>query len=942
MSFQRWIFSSSRQLFFDDDDGEDENKIEVIRTLPNLYFSEKLLLIVDYFQIFGLLWTCAQPWGLPYLFSLYTRPLLYVNLDFFSLSSNGAKIGNLLATDSRWGKMENYIYYAALYSLVQFMVFALICYFRVAQDTYSQSMRSSSFGKELKRYDKAILLLLALSEIIYLPCCLAVFRLFHLETIAGSYVLSADPTTQASDLMYKIIVITASVLTGSVIIGLPVMLNGYISRTIVYTDRLDHEKRLQIWELLYMLKVDRKWIQKQLWVTSSFRLFGAYFRLHMVLLKFILVAIGIGLRSSFVAQSTMFTLAVATFSIYYVFWRMPYRALSSNMILLLVFALLTTNSCFAMGNAYGIENAVMVASTQAFSLFAINAVCFILMVIVFFFYASFLTFGQRADFPCMKTIQRILSDPPLESKVAHWVQVMKESIIVKQDFITTPTEVADINMLEESIRLLRSCWVSAKIRGSIFETPLGEHLEDLMRIHATKLPNALRKYPHWDKSYMAASKVDVFLKREAKYRIFDPLKRRILLKLLAFRFIKGDRDFGAFNLKLGKKHSELMKNLDAAKKRRDAKRRELEQGGVLSSSLGLQDNAKVKMFGYKLFEMNARSLMDNIEAAVPVPMTQSQTRLKEELDADENVITDLEQNIEAEGEAATEERIASEEARLQKENEPLEETIDPNEQDDLEADTGEVMEPTPHGNEEDNEEPDEQYDSNGNRIFSQQEIDGSAAMITTLKKQTEQVLSKYHQASLAIKKSINVEQWASGSEIDKFTSFKVLRETIDPEEQDDLENLYLLWDEAIQLFEDGQFPGDQDDLMNDVENWYTYRGLISERLELVMNILAEKQFDFEQLDAEAIAEVEEEDFDSDGSKEMDGSSDHTDEDDNNDNEEHPLLQQYQKSKKFPTFPSASSKGVDGEGGMDIEENGGMEEYTASPMHSELDDYAGGR
>jgi hypothetical protein len=55
---------------------------------------------------------------------------------------------------------------------------------------------------------------------------------------------------------------------------------------------------------------------------------------------------------------------------------------------------------------------------------------------------------------------------------------MKESLLVKMDFVTTPTEIADINVLEDSIRRLRMCWISAKSRGSIFETPLCEFLEE--------------------------------------------------------------------------------------------------------------------------------------------------------------------------------------------------------------------------------------------------------------------------------------------------------------------------------------------------------------------------------------------------------------------------------------------------------------------------------
>jgi hypothetical protein len=87
-----------------------------------------------------------------------------------------------------------------------------------------------------------------------------------------------------------------------------------------------------------------------------------------------------------------------------------------------------------------------------------------LIVAIVLVFSSFTTLGANVDFPCMKTLVRIMSDRALEAKVAYWVEMMKEALSVKNDFISSPVEVADVSMLEESIRLLRTCWVSAKVR----------------------------------------------------------------------------------------------------------------------------------------------------------------------------------------------------------------------------------------------------------------------------------------------------------------------------------------------------------------------------------------------------------------------------------------------------------------------------------------------
>ena len=127
---------------------------------------------------------------------------------------------------------------------------------------------------------------------------------------------------------------------------------------------------------------------------------------------------------------------------------------------------------------------------------------------------------------------------------------------------------------------------------------------------------------------------------------------------------------------------------------------------------------------------------------------------------------------------------------------------------------------------------------------------------------------------------------------------------MDQEEREELQELYLLWDEAIHLYEAEEFPGDYDKLNVDVENWYTYRSILSERLELVMQLLAEKQFDFSQIEA---AEVIEEDDDEKEDDEEDvdghdgGSHDHEDEDDdyNDADVENQLRAKYHQSKMIP-------------------------------------------
>ena len=166
----------------------------------------------------------------------------------------------------------------------------------------------------------------------------------------------------------------------------------------------------------------------------------------------------------------------------------------------------------------------------------------------------------------------------------------------------------------------------------------------------------------------------------------------------------------------------------------------------------------------------------------------------------------------------------------------------------------------------------------------------------------------------------------------------VLKETVDQAERDELQELYLLWDEAIHLYESEEFPGDYEFLNQDAENWYLYRSILSERLELVMQLLAQKHFDFSEIEAaEVIEEDDDEGEEEEGEGEgedggqssfrVDGDDDveegqgdgahadihENDEEDDYDYDdvENQLRAKYHQSKKIPTVPT---KTADTEGG----------------------------
>ena len=89
--------------------------------------------------------------------------------------------------------------------------------------------------------------------------------------------------------------------------------------------------------------------------------------------------------------------------------------------------------------------------------------------------------------------------------------------------------------LEQCIRRLRRCWTSARAAGSIFELLLSEILEVMIPLHSLHGRKSLRQHDHWHLAYNDAVKQGIFAERRLRYNLMAPLKRRILIKLLATR-----------------------------------------------------------------------------------------------------------------------------------------------------------------------------------------------------------------------------------------------------------------------------------------------------------------------------------------------------------------------------------------------------------------------
>jgi len=473
-----------------------------------------------------------------------------------------------------------------------------------------------------------------------------------------------------------------------------------------------------------------------------------------------------------------------------------------------------------MVNAFGVENAVTVGSAEFLFLAAFNAlgVCLVVLCVIL----SLLSALRIHDWPAVRTLDRIRHDEALLPKAAHWVEVMREVMIIRADFLMSPIEVADIYALEDCIRKLRSCWLSARGCGSLFEVPLSEFLEELLFIHSTRYPNALRKHPYWDNAYCNNETRALLQKRYFDHSMMAPVKRRLMLKFLAIRFLKGDR--GAFSMDVAMRQARLDK---IQKEKRAA-----ETKAAKSKKKRRNSTTHETSFGFGKFAKNAKALLSVVGADGIIADAPSE----ENLDGYEAAQKEIERLTRLEQGELAAQRQASDGALLGEEGEG----------EGLLADG-------------DDDEEGEGSEEGG---FNEFDIEAAALMISRLIERTEAALNKHHHAKKALVAQeaaaleSAIESAASDSSggnlagmlnntaggLAKISTMELIKETVDKEEQKELEEMYFLWDEAIQLYEIEEFPGDYEELNQQAENWYTYRSLITQRLEVVVNTLNEHNY----------------------------------------------------------------------------------------------------
>lgn len=441
---------------------------------------EKLRLVVDRVQTFGVIWECSQAWPWPTIWLEWSRWAIYANID---VPGRNAGMGSTRLRP--YGHSAGFLERVALPVVIASFVFM--------------------------RWPR-------LACLLHIPCGLVVARLFQCEE--GT--LSADPGVRCDDA--SLARWTLGPLGLLFVVLLPRVMAMRADDAREFDGAADHEKAMQCAELEHVLDIDSGG-------PSDYDDLVASYRRHAVHHDAKLLVRNCGLLFCFGALSN----ARRTQGLAILFFvacsgvpdivKPPYRSPSSNACLVVTEIGALCTASYAMLTAWGLRSSIVMPKQQSLTLIAVNSVVSLAFIVI--------ALSRYKEWPAVARALRRDDSSQLES----WIHAATDARAAALEcHAHRPRECAPVHLVEDHMRIVRAHWLDAKRKHSLLEITLRKTLDELVLAHDALAPHALHVNTTWlphldsfddDARYVAT--------RHQARALMDPVKRRILLKLLALR-----------------------------------------------------------------------------------------------------------------------------------------------------------------------------------------------------------------------------------------------------------------------------------------------------------------------------------------------------------------------------------------------------------------------
>eukprot|EP00743_Colponemidia_sp_Colp-15_P004559 GILK01004914.1.p1 GENE.GILK01004914.1~~GILK01004914.1.p1 ORF type:complete len:1216 (-),score=339.13 GILK01004914.1:312-3959(-) len=496
------------ELRLEIEDPNDETKKKKKRDI-SLFWSEKVIVSLDGLQIFSLLWSMMRTL-LPSAWINKTRFITFFNLDFASLVWEEA------AATSESFRLTYMTFYTMIPCVI---VISYIIYVLALISSYRNHAENRAVPQKI---------CLFLLNLLYLPVGTAVAPF----AICADNTPGMTDTSQCWGALHSLLAVFSLTVMALYFVGLPVFLVYHAWKNAFCEGKEDHERWLRLKETEYLLELTEQYKVNQLWLIASYkRDFGrVYHRALMMCLKFLLVLI-LSVGGSNAKVQTLFVFLILSFVAVWTCFKKVYRCVSTSALQQIAIWTLVLNAALGYLSSLKLTNPLLLPNSLSIMLTVLNCISlsfYGLAILICFFLGVEWTVNEKTVKECSWGHEQMLDDIRKGSQLFAKMSMRHHELV-------------RLDLLRYMLKLLKRHYSAAQEENHLLQFTLLDLLEELADLYQNCKERSLLPNPMLEACLEDFSKV--ISRRFKEQMLMSKRKRRILLKLLALRYMTNGRSW---------------------------------------------------------------------------------------------------------------------------------------------------------------------------------------------------------------------------------------------------------------------------------------------------------------------------------------------------------------------------------------------------------------
>ncbi|XP_006822682.1 uncharacterized protein LOC100373635 [Saccoglossus kowalevskii] len=507
-----------------------------------LVFSDAILLVLDFLQIYCLIFSIALRWTWPEDWSYHTRFLFLFNLDiweFIKLQLPGVyKPASNYYIPSSEMLIDYRLYLLAWGSLVFLFILSFICIY------ISINMKKNpNMLVQLARLKRVYI---TLCQVLALPFGVAICRLFFCTPYVDLLDVHNEITCWTGIHFAYILPFLAIAIVYYIVF--PIWMISKIRPHLVSSKAERHEGYIQLKETEYAHSLGTLWLVNLYFLFSSFKRFHVYYRPIIHILKGVLL---LWYATLFYEKNFQIGLILVSLLIVFIIIcvRRPFRVTSYNFYIIFNFVCLLIVCFLGLLDSFGSIRSAFLTPTYLIWELAGIVGCWVIVTVVWLIYIICRYNGCCCrDDPLWPRMTSHGLDE-LSDDTRKYMQSLLHGRIVLEYALTTSPLFSPAHELARQIHIINAYSREAELLRDPIHDALWDLLDDLIEAHSKIAPISL--FAESVKSSIRQTAGDLMrvmpafkrrlAQREYDFCLMTPEKRRMLLKMYIIGVFVNDR-----------------------------------------------------------------------------------------------------------------------------------------------------------------------------------------------------------------------------------------------------------------------------------------------------------------------------------------------------------------------------------------------------------------